>query len=91
MGRSTEKNLSVLEVDTKHWWWVGDKCPHALEQVEPPCNRCRVPVRFVAQISGVSRFCKGDEFLIGYRSLSNRDVSKEAMNGFGQVHGFAAS
>ena len=79
VGRSTEQNLSVVEVKTKHWWSVGDKCPHALQQVEPPCNRCRVPVRFVAQISGVARFCKGDEFLIGYRSLSNPEDSKRAL------------
>ena len=61
-----EKNLSVVEVETEHWWTGEEKCPHEQDQIAPPCSRCRVPVRFVVCISGEPRFYRGNEFLVGY-------------------------
>ena len=49
------------------------------KQVDPPCSRCRVPVRFVVQISGEPKFVNGDQFLMGYRAFGGDEVAKTAL------------
>ena len=76
---TTDTNVAIVEVDTRHWHSGDEKCPHLPNQKEPPCSRCRVPVKFVVQISGEPKFVNGDQFLMGYRAFGGDEVAKTAL------------
>ena len=77
---TTVANVAIVEVDIRHWHSGDAKCPHLPNQKEPPCSRCRVPVKFVVQISGEPKFVKDDEFLMGYRAFGGEEAAITALN-----------
>ena len=76
---TTDTNVAIVEVDIRHWHSGDAKCPHLPNQKEPPCSRCRVPVKFVVQISGEPKFVKDDEFLMGYRAFGGDEAAITAL------------
>ena len=47
----------LVEVDTTHWYVGTSKCAHEANY-EPPCNRCRVPVRVLKNTSGSPKYVR---------------------------------